>query len=143
MQLRLADDDEEGAGPTLLSARRAGDGGQVSSRRLFGLILAHEALNLPRISSPRADHQRCGLSQQAIRQLPQSTAGVQPERSADGDDDGAECAICLSNAVAGETWTTLPCLHAFHSACIEDWFKRATTCPTCKRDVADAIRNTP
>ena len=32
-----------------------------------------------------------------------------------------ECAICLSGFAEGQTATTLPCNHAFHSDCIRRW----------------------
>lgn len=33
-----------------------------------------------------------------------------------------------------------PCLHVFHGACIQEWFRasRSTSCPVCRRSVAPA-----
>jgi Ring finger domain len=40
-----------------------------------------------------------------------------------------ECVICLQPYENGELLKTLPCLHVFHSACIDDWFSHRSTCP--------------
>ncbi|CAM0884679.1 unnamed protein product [Alopecurus aequalis] len=45
------------------------------------------------------------------------------------------CAICFLDVETQEEETVrLPCSHPFHSRCIEPWFHRASTCPTCRRD---------
>jgi hypothetical protein len=53
---------------------------------------------------------------------------------------GELCAICLSDLLETEEEETvrLPCSHPFHSRCIEPWFHRASTCPTCRRDAANS-----
>jgi hypothetical protein len=55
-------------------------------------------------------------------------------------DHSEECSICLE-ATKG-TYLALPCLHKFHLHCIEEWFKRARTCPLCQRKV-EKIESTP
>lgn len=40
------------------------------------------------------------------------------------------CVICSSNLTIFET--PLKCGHRFHAECIDEWFKRAKICPTCK-----------
>lgn len=49
---------------------------------------------------------------------------------ADGDSD--KCAICLSEQHK-HTTTRLDCGHCFHKTCINSWFERSTTCPTCRQ----------
>jgi hypothetical protein len=53
---------------------------------------------------------------------------------------GELCAICLSDLLETEEEETvrLPCSHPFHSRCIEPWFHRSSTCPTCRRDAANS-----
>ena len=43
-----------------------------------------------------------------------------------------KCAICLSDMHAGDS-ILLPCGHRFHTNCMENWAKRAATCPTCRQ----------
>jgi hypothetical protein len=53
------------------------------------------------------------------------------------DPAGELCAICLLDFLETEQEDAvrLPCSHPFHSGCIEPWFHRASTCPTCRRDI--------
>ena len=53
-----------------------------------------------------------------------------------GDDAALECAVCLAEFVDDEFVRVLPCVHLFHASCIDKWFSRATSCPTCKQPVA-------
>ncbi|XBI68069.1 hypothetical protein VPH35_047328 [Triticum aestivum] len=46
------------------------------------------------------------------------------------------CAICLLDLeTEDEEKVRLPCSHAFHTPCIEPWFDKASTCPTCRLDI--------
>jgi len=52
------------------------------------------------------------------------------------------CSICLDDFEAGETVRVLPCRHAFHSACIDEWLvNRQAFCPVCKGDWCFACRH--
>lgn len=46
-----------------------------------------------------------------------------------------ECQVCLSEYLNGEQLRVLPCIHEFHSACIDRWLKSNNTCPVCRADV--------
>ena len=50
-----------------------------------------------------------------------------------------DCCVCLSSLTKeGEDVTILPCLHHFHSTCLNKWFKaRRKTCPICRFIVED------
>ncbi|KAF4663957.1 hypothetical protein FOL47_005476 [Perkinsus chesapeaki] len=39
------------------------------------------------------------------------------------------CAVCMDSLQAGEEVRTLPCLHRYHVACIDEWLKSSPTCP--------------
>jgi hypothetical protein len=43
-----------------------------------------------------------------------------------------ECSICLSQYETNDAMRTLPCDHAFHKDCIDQWMERSTFCPMCK-----------
>ncbi|PAA58468.1 hypothetical protein BOX15_Mlig021142g1 [Macrostomum lignano] len=41
------------------------------------------------------------------------------------------CVICLEGE--NTEWSTLPCGHVFHKACLEQWLNQDASCPHCKR----------
>ena len=45
--------------------------------------------------------------------------------------DSIECAICWSDITTKDLVKT-KCNHCFHSKCLEQWKKRANTCPCCR-----------
>lgn len=49
--------------------------------------------------------------------------------------DNKNCTICLDEFQRGCSARRLPCLHIFHSNCIEQWFREQSTCPICKTTV--------
>ena len=48
------------------------------------------------------------------------------------DSEKRNCLICLENFQTGDKATMLPCIHMFHSNCIQEWLKSKNTCPLCK-----------
>jgi len=48
------------------------------------------------------------------------------------DSEKRNCLICLENFETGDKATMLPCIHMFHSNCIQEWLKSKNTCPLCK-----------
>ncbi|KAL5719327.1 RING-type E3 ubiquitin transferase [Ranunculus cassubicifolius] len=58
-----------------------------------------------------------------------------------GGGEEAECAICLSEFVNGESVRILPkCKHGFHVKCIEGWLSSHLSCPTCRTICASLPR---
>ncbi|GAB2231937.1 hypothetical protein Droror1_Dr00010956 [Drosera rotundifolia] len=49
------------------------------------------------------------------------------------------CSVCLSRMKRGEETRVLPCLHEFHSGCVERWLQlwHQKTCPVCRFLVED------
>ncbi|KAJ8750634.1 hypothetical protein K2173_015815 [Erythroxylum novogranatense] len=60
----------------------------------------------------------------------------QDSRKADGSikssEDELTCTICLEQVNRGELVRSLPCLHQFHTHCIDPWLRQQGTCPVCK-----------
>ena len=48
----------------------------------------------------------------------------------------------MLDLVEGERVRYLPCMHTYHTDCIDDWFKRSFTCPSCLEPVDAALLNT-
>ena len=45
------------------------------------------------------------------------------------------CTICLESFKHNEEIRMLPCLHVFHSTCVDNWLRRCATCPICKLSI--------
>jgi hypothetical protein len=73
-----------------------------------------------------------GASSETITSLPVSTI-VDPERELPVDK--RQCCICLEDFCQGEERKSLPCLHGFHSACVNRWLSSNGSCPVCKTSV--------
>lgn len=62
-----------------------------------------------------------------------------PVRKFEGDvnkDSVTECCICMEEVSQGQEVKTMPCLHSFHSACIDRWLKQSGICPICKHQLS-------
>ncbi|KAL7541949.1 hypothetical protein ACHAWF_007063 [Thalassiosira exigua] len=75
-----------------------------------------------------------GASSEEISSLPVSKVG-DPER--DLPEDKRQCSICLDEFSRGDERTSLPCLHSFHSQCVNRWLSSNGTCPVCKTSVRE------
>ncbi|CAF0729639.1 unnamed protein product [Rotaria sordida] len=69
-----------------------------------------------------------GLSRNLIECYPMTTA---EEISV----VGVVCDICLNEYKANDKVRTIPCLHRFHTRCIDKWLKKSTKCPMCRSDL--------
>ncbi|XP_067914952.1 uncharacterized protein si:ch211-59o9.10 isoform X2 [Heterodontus francisci] len=69
------------------------------------------------------------LSSAEINCLP--TKLFDPEHAA----EKTQCHICFNDYSPGEKLRILPCLHDYHSQCIDRWLKGNSSCPICRVDV--------
>ena len=54
------------------------------------------------------------------------------------------CSICLQEYQDNEqTYTLDACGHKFHTKCIIDWFRMASTCPCCRNNNIENFDNIP
>jgi len=75
--------------------------------------------------------------------VPKAIVQALPERVITGDfmlkqEDEAnkKCMICITEYEDSESVRTMPCLHYFHTECIDKWLlSRGRTCPICKFDI--------
>ncbi|KAK8515731.1 hypothetical protein V6N13_139298 [Hibiscus sabdariffa] len=75
--------------------------------------------------------------------VPQASSSLVPveqkqdSRKADGNmkasEDELTCSICLDQVNEGEVVRSLPCLHQFHTICIDPWLWQQGTCPISSR----------
>ncbi|CAI5468182.1 unnamed protein product [Closterium sp. Yama58-4] len=124
----------------LAGALQGGGGGALGGGGLHGgarrlmvpqmlLFEDEEAWTYEQLLELDRNNVRRGLKQQEMWKLDRRKMGHGDER--------VDCQICLSEAVAGELLTSLPCKHTYHDACISPWFKTHRTCPICRFEIAD------
>ncbi len=69
-----------------------------------------------------------GLTRDEVDDLPTFTYQARhPEGS-----DYTQCSICLMDFEVDDTLRLLPCLHRYHTECVDRWFQQSTLCPLCK-----------
>ncbi|KAE8731441.1 RING-H2 finger protein ATL8 [Hibiscus syriacus] len=79
-------------------------------------------------SSPSDPPANKGLKKKILKSLPKDTF------SADFSAKFSDCAICLTEFVAGDEIRVLPqCGHGFHVACIDTWLGSHSSCPSCRQ----------
>jgi len=87
-----------------------------------------------------------GAEQSAIDELPTRKYVLRgrytDEEKMEGDSKEAEnetitCAVCMEIFQAGEDLKTLPCMHFYHTVCIDQWLLQNRTCPVCKYDITE------
>jgi len=96
----------------------------------------------PEIYIPRRRNR--GANQRTINELPTRQFVVPEQKNSEDSktddapgtkDNQKSCCICMENFKDAENVRTLPCLHIFHTSCIDSWLVRSSTCPICKLDI--------
>ncbi|KAL1814988.1 hypothetical protein DCAR_0519202 [Daucus carota subsp. sativus] len=78
-------------------------------------------------------HPNKGLTNKILKKIPKITY------SADDAGKYFDCAICLTEFVAGDVLRALPqCGHGFHAGCIDTWLKSHSSCPSCRKILVDS-----
>eukprot|EP00440_Ansanella_granifera_P005397 gb/GFBE01005857.1/.p1 GENE.gb/GFBE01005857.1/~~gb/GFBE01005857.1/.p1 ORF type:complete len:430 (+),score=50.67 gb/GFBE01005857.1/:1-1290(+) len=84
-----------------------------------------------------------GLSHEQLRLLQTKHRWQPSDEEADGE-DACECAVCFCPPEPkGPVCIRLPCApqHVFHLACVLPWLRKASLCPTCRRDLRPLLQN--
>lgn len=55
------------------------------------------------------------------------------------DDSRRQCQICLDHYEDGDSVRILPCMHSYHTDCIDVWLRQKANCPVCKSSIRDSI----
>jgi hypothetical protein len=80
-------------------------------------------------TSPRKSHP------QILQNLPVWKCN-NSSRESSSHNETTQCSICLGPFEPGENIKSLPCLHSYHSNCIDTWLSQHHhICPVCKYDV--------
>ncbi|KAL3689400.1 hypothetical protein R1sor_015709 [Riccia sorocarpa] len=77
--------------------------------------------------------QNKGLASEAISALPTSSYVVDKRSSGCGTE---QCVICRLEYEEGDSLSTLPCKHLYHTECIQQWLQINKVCPVCNKEVA-------
>ncbi|KAL2248980.1 RING-H2 finger protein ATL73-like [Sesamum indicum] len=75
---------------------------------------------------------RKGLKKKLLRRIPVAVYGSETGVSF------TDCPICLAEFLDGEKIRVLPkCYHCFHVRCVDMWLSSHSSCPTCRRSLAE------
>ncbi|QDZ24835.1 RING-type domain-containing protein [Chloropicon primus] len=85
-----------------------------------------------------------GLNQSSLGQLKEYTftaagEGV-PDRDSGAKYQTTDCSVCMEAFEEGDRIRELPCGHMFHLECVDEWLKLHPSCPICREDVRDALK---
>ncbi|CAG5136772.1 unnamed protein product [Candidula unifasciata] len=89
-----------------------------------------------------------GATQETIERntLPHKYKKVETSSAGDADKDSnnhqEKCTICLSEFETGEDVRRLPCMHLFHSECVDQWLSTNKKCPICRVDIEAGAKST-
>eukprot|EP00929_Paragymnodinium_shiwhaense_P083296 TRINITY_DN44335_c0_g1_i1.p1 TRINITY_DN44335_c0_g1~~TRINITY_DN44335_c0_g1_i1.p1 ORF type:complete len:401 (-),score=83.40 TRINITY_DN44335_c0_g1_i1:91-1293(-) len=82
---------------------------------------------------------QAGAASETIEALPTRRFDAETMASSGGQGaqggDENKCQICIEEFADGDELRTLPCFHLFHAACVDQWLKVNSVCPTCRHKV--------
>uniref|UniRef100_A0A7S2ZEQ5 RING-type domain-containing protein n=1 Tax=Rhodosorus marinus TaxID=101924 RepID=A0A7S2ZEQ5_9RHOD len=109
--------------PARGAAARHGRGSRRSQRRILNEFLS---------SATQATIDRLPMY---IFQGTKQREKSEPDEEAGEAGASFECSICITEVDPGDKMRILPCLHQFHSECVDQWLLANAKCPTCKYSI--------
>lgn len=82
-----------------------------------------------------ANNNNNNISEDELNRIMEYLPSSVVEEKKEGEGDKKECVICLGEFDPGESLTTLPCVHIFHTDCIKSWLQSHNHCPVCKYEI--------
>ena len=79
------------------------------------------------------ENMRSNLSDDELNRIMECLPSSIVNEKIEGENNN--CVICLGDFEQGDSVTTLPCVHMFHTECIKMWFKSNNHCPVCKLEI--------
>ncbi|XP_023344855.1 RING finger protein 11 [Eurytemora carolleeae] len=91
--------------------------------------------------SPNVSRSASQLTEEEQVKIAQRIGLIQhlPTGTFDGCKKNRECVICMIEFNVGDLIRYLPCMHTYHTVCIDDWLMRSFTCPSCMEPVDAAL----
>ena len=89
--------------------------------------------NLNRLNNNNGNHNHNHINGDELNRIMELLPSSVLNEKKEGNNN--ECVICLEEYDRGESITTLPCLHLFHTDCIRSWLKSNNNCPVCKYEI--------
>jgi len=91
--------------------------------------------------SPNVSRPASQLTEEEQVKIAQRIGLIQhlPTGTFDGCKKSRECVICMIEFNIGDKIRYLPCMHTYHTECIDDWLMRSFTCPSCMEPVDAAL----
>lgn len=109
------------------------------SGKVANSSLASDKKTLPAGGQHPLEAKRQGVSPSSELHVSNFAANVSDASVPSEEADSNTCTICLDEYQDGDQLRILPCLHIFHTCCIDNWLPRNSTCPVCKMDINDPI----
>ena len=53
--------------------------------------------------------------------------------------DERECPICMVEYEVDDEIRFLPCMHVYHTKCVDDWLQRNLSCPVCGASLGNQL----
>lgn len=96
------------------------------------------------VSNPLPDQQfPCGVEEKILLSIPiLSYSSTKKDGNVMFRVDQTDCVICLGELQDGDIVRLLPnCRHSFHISCIDNWFRRHSSCPLCRSLMVEPNNN--